>query len=48
MDKVRLGIIGLGNIGKHHAGYLLDHKIRRCELVAVCDSDPAALENLRR
>ena len=23
MSKVRLGIIGMGNIGKHHADYLL-------------------------
>lgn len=35
MDKVRLGIIGLGNIGKFHADYLLDYKVSRCELVAV-------------
>lgn len=44
MDKVRLGIIGLGNIGRYHAGYLLDGKIERCELVAVCDAFPKALE----
>jgi predicted dehydrogenase len=37
MDKVRLGIIGMGNIGKYHADYLLNGKVRRCELVAVCD-----------
>lgn len=36
MDKVRLGIIGMGNIGKYHADYLLDQKVSRCELVAVC------------
>jgi len=38
MDKVRIGIIGLGNIGRFHAGYLLDGKIDRCELTAVCDA----------
>lgn len=37
MDKVRLGIIGLGNIGKWHAGYLLEGKVKRAELVAVAD-----------
>jgi predicted dehydrogenase len=37
MDKVRLGIIGMGNIGKYHADYLLNGKVRRAELVAVCD-----------
>jgi predicted dehydrogenase len=38
MDKVRLGIIGLGNIGKYHADYLQNKKVKRCELVAVCDA----------
>ncbi len=38
MDKVRLGIIGMGNIGRYHAGYLQDKKIKRCELAAVCDA----------
>jgi len=37
MDKVRIGIIGLGNIGKYHADYLANKKVSRCELVAVCD-----------
>jgi predicted dehydrogenase len=35
MNTVRIGIIGLGNIGKHHAGYLLEGKVARCELTAV-------------
>ena len=35
MKTVRLGIIGLGNIGSHHADYLLAGKIKRCELKAV-------------
>ncbi|HMJ90843.1 MAG TPA: Gfo/Idh/MocA family oxidoreductase [Candidatus Acidoferrum sp.] len=47
MNKVRLGIIGLGNIGKHHAGYLLDGKISRCELAAVCSVVPTELELYR-
>ena len=38
MDKVRVGIIGLGNIGRHHTGYLLDGKVPRCELTAVCSN----------
>jgi len=37
MDKVRIGIIGMGNIGKYHADYLSNKKVKRCELVAVCD-----------
>lgn len=41
MNSVRLGIIGMGNIGKYHAEYLLNKKISRCELVAVCDATGA-------
>jgi predicted dehydrogenase len=37
MDKVRIGIIGMGNIGKYHADYLRNKKVNRSELVAVCD-----------
>src|SRR5437773_9170049 len=44
MNKVRLGIIGMGNIGKHHAGYLLEGKVPRCELTAVCSTSPQKLE----
>ena len=39
MDKVRIGIIGMGNIGKYHADYLLNKKVSRCELVAIVDSE---------
>jgi predicted dehydrogenase len=38
MKSVRLGIIGMGNIGSHHADYLLSGKIKRCELKAVSDA----------
>lgn len=38
MNNVRLGIIGLGNIGKYHADYLSKGKVARCELTAVCDA----------
>ena len=38
MNSVRLGIIGMGNIGKYHAEYLSHKKVSRCELVAVCDA----------
>ncbi len=37
MKTVRIGIIGLGNIGKYHADYLLNQKVSRCELTAVAD-----------
>src|ERR1041385_2518140 len=38
MNTVRLGIIGLGNIGKYHAENLSKGKVSRCELTAVCDA----------
>lgn len=38
---VRLGIIGLGNMGSAHIASM--PKIRRCELTAVCDVDAAKL-----
>lgn len=44
MNKVRLGIIGMGNIGRHHAEYLRAGKVSRCELVAVCSTSPDKLE----
>ncbi|MHB8521640.1 MAG: Gfo/Idh/MocA family protein [Limisphaerales bacterium] len=38
MKKVRLGIIGMGNIGRYHADYLRAGKVNRAELTAVCDA----------
>lgn len=43
MQKIRIGIIGLGNMGQHHARNLLEGKISRVELAAVCDQLPANL-----
>src|SRR6266542_1308577 len=47
MTTVRLGIIGMGNIGKHHADYLLAGKVPRCQLTAVCSTSPHKLELYR-
>ena len=44
MNKVRIGILGMGNMGKFHADYLLAGKVPRCELAAVCSTSPAKLE----
>ena len=44
MKTVRLGIIGLGNIGQHHLGYLSAGKVSRAELVAVSDAVPFKLD----
>lgn len=37
MKHVRLGIIGLGNIGVAHASNVLTGKVHRCQLTAVCN-----------
>ena len=47
MKQVRIGIAGMGNMGKFHAGYLLDGKVERCVLTAVADAVPANLENYK-
>ncbi len=44
MSKVRLGIIGLGNIGQHHASYLAAGKVAGAELIAVASSVAAKRE----
>lgn len=44
MKEVRIGVIGLGNMGKHHAASLEAGKIKRATLGAVCDSDPVMME----
>ncbi len=43
MTSVRIGIIGMGNIGKHHATYLLEGKVPRAQLTAVCSTSPDKL-----
>lgn len=47
MKFIRLGLIGLGNIGRHHAKYLLAGRVPRCELTAVCSTSPAKLEEFK-
>ena len=47
MDKVRIGIIGLGNMGTGHAVQILTGKVPRCELTAVCDINPDRLTDYK-
>jgi predicted dehydrogenase len=47
MNTVRLGIIGMGNMGRFHADYLLAGKVRRAGLTAVCSTSPAKLEKYK-
>lgn len=44
MSIVRLGIIGLGNIGQHHFSYLSTGKVAGAVITAVSDAVPAKLE----
>ena len=37
MDTIRVGIIGIGNMGSAHAACVAGGKIEGMELVAVCD-----------
>jgi predicted dehydrogenase len=48
MKTVRLGIIGLGAMGRFHADYLLNGKVSRAELVAASDPVPANLERFKQ
>lgn len=44
MSKVRLGIIGIGNMGAAHCKYLIKGEVPTVELAAVCDNDPEKLK----
>jgi predicted dehydrogenase len=43
MNSIRLGIIGVGNMGRGHAETILSGRISRCQLTAVCDPSPNKL-----
>ena len=43
MDKVRYGIVGVGNMGSGHARNLMEGKIENAYLNAVCDINPEKL-----
>lgn len=38
MDKVRIGVVGIGNMGSSHCRQLFDGQVAKAELVAVCDT----------
>lgn len=44
MNKIQLGIIGVGNMGSGHASNILNGMCPEIELVAVADINPARLE----
>ena len=41
--QVKLGIVGVGNMGKAHARHALD--LPNTRLAAICDHNPARLED---
>ena len=44
MDKVRIGIIGVGNMGSGHLKNIVADKVPDMVLTAVCDLKPERLE----
>lgn len=40
MSKVKLGIVGYGNMGTGHTGNIMGGKVPNIELAAMCDTDP--------
>ena len=44
MSKLKMGIIGFGNMGTTHANNLAKGRVKDMELGAICDIDPARLE----
>ena len=44
MDKIRMGIIGIGNMGSGHAKNIVEGKCPEIELAAVCDINPDRLQ----
>jgi len=44
MDKVKIGIVGIGNMGTSHAIHLFEGKVKDAELVAVCDKKQSRLD----
>jgi len=44
MKKVRLGILGIGNMGSGHLDSVLNGRCPEIEIAAVCDTNPSRLE----
>ncbi|MDY3305144.1 MAG: Gfo/Idh/MocA family oxidoreductase [Clostridia bacterium] len=47
MDKIKLGIIGYGNMGSSHTKNIKDGKTPEIELTAVCDIAPKKLDAVK-
>ena len=44
MEKVRIGIVGLGNMGTGHAKYLVKNEVKGGVLTAICEPRADRLE----
>jgi predicted dehydrogenase len=44
MNKVKIGVIGIGNMGSSHAQYIKQGDIPNAEVTAVCDTNPDRLK----
>ena len=44
MNKVRYGVVGIGNQGTYYSYLLKEGKIENGVLTAVCDNNPVKLE----
>ena len=47
MDKIRLGVIGVGNMGRSHCKNIKDGKCPEIELVAIADSNPNRIQAMK-
>ena len=47
MDKIRLGIVGLGNMGSGHFYNVFGGKCPSVEIAAVCDLVPEKMEKAK-
>ena len=47
MDKLRLGVIGYGNMGSGHVGNIMNGKVPNMVVGAVCDNAPGRLEAVK-
>lgn len=48
MDKVRLGLIGYGNMGMGHTANLMNGKVPNMELTAICDIAEARRDMIKK
>ena len=48
MDKVRLGIIGYGNMGTTHSRNIMDGQVQNMVLTAICDISKERRESAKK